>query len=64
VLDAGYRGFPPDAPVVGGPAEVAAAFRALAEVGFTDVIVRHLAEDQGEVLQSLHRLAEVRSVLA
>jgi hypothetical protein len=28
------------------------------------VIVRHLADDQGEVLRSLERLAEVRRLLA
>jgi alkanesulfonate monooxygenase SsuD/methylene tetrahydromethanopterin reductase-like flavin-dependent oxidoreductase (luciferase family) len=62
VLDAGYRGFPPEVPVVGGPAEVAASFRALGDLGYTDVIVRHLAEDHGEVLRSFERLAEVRAL--
>lgn len=33
VLARGYRGLPPDAPVVGGPEEVAAAFAALGESG-------------------------------
>ena len=60
VLDAGYRGFPPDVPVVGGPDEVAAAFRSLSDIGFTDVIIRHLADDHAEVLKSFERLAEVR----
>ncbi len=64
VLASGYRGFPPDAPVVGGPDEVAASFRALGELGYTDVIVRDLADDQGEVLRSLGRLAAVRRLLA
>jgi alkanesulfonate monooxygenase SsuD/methylene tetrahydromethanopterin reductase-like flavin-dependent oxidoreductase (luciferase family) len=63
VLAAGYRGFPPDALAVGGPDEVAARFRALGDIGYTDVIVRHLAEDQAEVLHSLERLARVRSNL-
>lgn len=61
VLDAGYRGFAPDVPVVGGPEEVAEAFRALGDIGYTDVIIRHLAEDHDEVLRSFERLAEVRS---
>jgi alkanesulfonate monooxygenase SsuD/methylene tetrahydromethanopterin reductase-like flavin-dependent oxidoreductase (luciferase family) len=64
VLEAGYRGFPPDVPVVGGPGEVAASFSALADVGYTDVIVRHLAEDHAEVLRSFERLAEVRRTVA
>jgi hypothetical protein len=29
-------------------------------MGYTDVIVRHLADDQTEVLRSLERLAQVR----
>jgi len=63
VLDAGYRGFPPDAAVVGGPAEVASVFRDLHGLGYTDVIVRHLADEHAEVIAALHRLAEVRSLL-
>jgi len=59
VLAAGYRGLPPDAPVLGGPEEVAEAFLGLAGLGYTDVLVRHLADDQDEVLASLARLAEV-----
>src|SRR5204863_5163171 len=64
VLDAGYRGFPPDVPVVGGPDEVAASFRALGDVGYTDVIVRHLAEYHDEVLRSFERLAQVRAAVS
>ena len=63
MLAAGYGGFPADALVVGGPDEVAAGFRALGDIGYTDVIVRHLAEDQAEVLHSLERLAAVRTNL-
>lgn len=64
VLAAGYRGFPPDVPIVGGPQEVAESFRELAAMGYTDVIVRHLADDQAEVLASFARLAEVRDLVA
>jgi hypothetical protein len=32
-------------------------------MGYTDVIVRHLAEDQGDVLKSYERLAEVRRLV-
>lgn len=63
VLERGYRGFDPSAPVVGGPAEVVDAFAALGNEGCTDVIVRHLAEDQAEVLRSFGRLADVRTAL-
>jgi alkanesulfonate monooxygenase SsuD/methylene tetrahydromethanopterin reductase-like flavin-dependent oxidoreductase (luciferase family) len=63
VLAAGYRGLPPDAPVVGGPEEVAAAFLALGALGYTDVLVRHLADDHDEVLASFERLATVRELM-
>jgi alkanesulfonate monooxygenase SsuD/methylene tetrahydromethanopterin reductase-like flavin-dependent oxidoreductase (luciferase family) len=64
VVAAGYRGFSPDAPVWGSPAAVAESFAALGALGAGDVIVRHLAEDQREVLASIERLAEVRRLVA
>ena len=60
VVAAGYRGFDPAAPVWGNVDTVAEGFSALGEMGATDVIVRHLADDQREVLDSIGRLAEVR----
>ncbi|MEA2827303.1 MAG: hypothetical protein QOG43_1742 [Actinomycetota bacterium] len=63
VLAAGYRGLPPDAPIVGGPEEVAEAILGLGRLGYTDVLIRHLAEDQGEVLASFDRWAEVRRLV-
>jgi alkanesulfonate monooxygenase SsuD/methylene tetrahydromethanopterin reductase-like flavin-dependent oxidoreductase (luciferase family) len=63
ILAAGYRGLPPDAPIVGGPEEVAEAFLGLAGLGYTDVLVRHLADDHGEVLASFERLATVRRLV-
>jgi alkanesulfonate monooxygenase SsuD/methylene tetrahydromethanopterin reductase-like flavin-dependent oxidoreductase (luciferase family) len=64
VLAAGHRGFGPDVPVVGGVSEVAEAFAGLADMGYTDVLVRHLAQDQNEVLASFARLAAVRAAVA
>jgi alkanesulfonate monooxygenase SsuD/methylene tetrahydromethanopterin reductase-like flavin-dependent oxidoreductase (luciferase family) len=64
VLAHGYRGFDPAATVVGGPDEVAETFRELATMGYTDVIVRHLADDQADVLASFERLAGVRRAVA
>jgi hypothetical protein len=63
VLAAGYRGLPPDAPVVGGPEQVAEAFLGLGRLGYTDVLVRHLADDHDEVLASFERLAAVRDLV-
>ena len=60
----GYRGLSPDCLVVGGPAEVRKAFADLGDLGFSHVLVRHLADDQHEVLASYERLALVRSDLA
>lgn len=63
IVAAGYRGFDPSAPVYGSPGEVVTAFRALAEMGYTDVIVRQLVPDQEHALASLRRLKEVRQAV-
>ena len=64
ILDRGYRGFDPAAPVVGGIEDVAASFAELGAMGCTDVIIRHLAVDQREVLASFERLGAVRAAVA
>jgi alkanesulfonate monooxygenase SsuD/methylene tetrahydromethanopterin reductase-like flavin-dependent oxidoreductase (luciferase family) len=64
VLARGYRGFDPSACLTGGPERVADQLRALAALGFTDVIARHLVDDQREVLASTERLAQVRAAIA
>ncbi len=62
-IETGYRGFDPDVLVIGTVDEVAAELRSLADVGVDEVAVRHLAEDQAEVLASMARLADVREAL-
>jgi alkanesulfonate monooxygenase SsuD/methylene tetrahydromethanopterin reductase-like flavin-dependent oxidoreductase (luciferase family) len=64
VLERGYRGFDPAAPVVGSTQAVTDSFAALAGLGFTDVIVRHLADDHAAVLASFGRLASVHDAVA
>ena len=64
VIAGGYRGFRPEAFVVGGPDEVAEQLRELAGMGYTDVIVRQLAADQNDALRSIELLAEVRALVA
>jgi alkanesulfonate monooxygenase SsuD/methylene tetrahydromethanopterin reductase-like flavin-dependent oxidoreductase (luciferase family) len=64
VLERGYRGFQPGAVIVGDAQGVAEELAGLAELGFTDVLIRHLADDHDEVLGSFERLAEVRSLIA
>lgn len=63
ILGAGYRGFPRESLVVGGVGEVSRAFADLADLGYDHILVRHLADDQGEVLASYERLGTVRSDL-
>ena len=62
-LSKGYRGIPAEALIAGSIDEVAAQFRVLGELGYTDVIVRHLTNDQPKVLGSLERLEKVRAAL-
>jgi len=64
IVRGGYRGFSADAPVWGSVASVADALAPMRELGVTDVIVRHLVDDQREVLGSIERLAEVRRLIA
>ena len=64
IVARGYRGFKPEALVWGGVAEVTERFRQFAAMGYTDIIVRHLTNDQPKVLASLARLREVREALA
>ena len=62
-VTAGYRGMDPAALVAGDVDTVIERFRALAAMGYTDVIVRHLTDDQPKVLASLARLTRVREAL-
>jgi alkanesulfonate monooxygenase SsuD/methylene tetrahydromethanopterin reductase-like flavin-dependent oxidoreductase (luciferase family) len=59
VLERGYRGFRPEALVIGGPPRVAEELAALAELGFEHVLVRHVVTDQRLVLESYRRLGRV-----
>jgi alkanesulfonate monooxygenase SsuD/methylene tetrahydromethanopterin reductase-like flavin-dependent oxidoreductase (luciferase family) len=63
VVGKGYRGFDPSALAIGGVDEVTERFAALAALGYDEVLIRHLADDHGEVLRSFERLAQVRQNL-
>ncbi len=63
-LSRGYRGIPAEALIAGSVDEVTEQFRAFGKVGYTDILVRHLTNDQPKVLGSLERLAAVRAALA
>ena len=60
----GYRGIPAQALIAGSAEEVAERFRSFAEIGYTEISVRHLTNDQPKVLGSLQRLAAVRAAVA
>lgn len=63
-LGRSYRGMSAQALIAGSVDEVAQQFRAFGEIGYTDILVRHLTNDQPKVLGSLERLAAVRAALA
>jgi alkanesulfonate monooxygenase SsuD/methylene tetrahydromethanopterin reductase-like flavin-dependent oxidoreductase (luciferase family) len=63
-LGKGYRGIPAEALIAGSVDEVAGQFRSFEELGYTEILVRHLSNDQSKVLGSLDRLAAVCTALA
>ena len=63
VIARGYRGFDPGALIAGTIDEVVRRFEDLGAMGYTDVIIRHLIDDQAKVLESLRRLEHVRLAL-
>jgi alkanesulfonate monooxygenase SsuD/methylene tetrahydromethanopterin reductase-like flavin-dependent oxidoreductase (luciferase family) len=63
IVHGGYRGFHPDAFVYGSVEQVAAKFRDLAQMGYTDVIVRQLASEPTDAIASIERLAAVREAV-
>ncbi len=60
VVAAGYRGFPPEALLVGSPATVAGQLAQRRDLGYEEVFVRNLARDQATALRSIELLADVR----
>jgi hypothetical protein len=62
-VESGYRGFDPEVLVIGVIDDVAAELRLLADAGVDEVEVRHIAEDQTDVLASMAHLADVRQAL-
>ena len=59
-----YRGFDPEALVIGDVPSVADQLAAYAELGFTDILVRNITADQARALATIERLARVREALA
>lgn len=63
VVAAGYRGFAPEATIIGDAAAVADAFLALEAMGFSHVLVRNLMPTQAHALASIERLARVKELV-
>ena len=64
IVRAGYRGFAPEALVVGSAEQVAESFAALAAMGYSDVIMRNLIADPAKAVASTERLGQVRELVA
>jgi alkanesulfonate monooxygenase SsuD/methylene tetrahydromethanopterin reductase-like flavin-dependent oxidoreductase (luciferase family) len=62
-LSRGYRGIPAEALIAGSIDEVAQELRSLEGFGYTDILVRHLTNDQSKVLGSLARLDKICAAL-
>jgi alkanesulfonate monooxygenase SsuD/methylene tetrahydromethanopterin reductase-like flavin-dependent oxidoreductase (luciferase family) len=63
IVSAGYRGFSPEATIVGDAEAVAEAFSKLVKIGFTDILIRNLVPDQDKALASIARLARVKELV-
>lgn len=63
IIEQGYRGFAPEALLVGSVEEVASQISALAAMGYTDIIVRNICQEQAKALACIERLAEVKALL-
>ncbi len=59
----GYRGFPKGALICGDISQVATQFAELFEAGFTDIVVRNMASDQGQALATIEALSDVKRQL-
>ena len=59
----GYRGFDPEALIIGEAQEVADQFSAFEQLGYTDIIVRNLHTSADKAVQSTERLASVKALI-
>jgi len=62
-LAGGYRGFNPEALVIGEVQAVADQLLEFENLGYTDVIIRSLHPDPAKALESIQRLAQVKSLV-
>jgi alkanesulfonate monooxygenase SsuD/methylene tetrahydromethanopterin reductase-like flavin-dependent oxidoreductase (luciferase family) len=60
IIERGYRGIDPSALVYGSVEEVAEQLRAYGDMGYTDILIRHITNEQAHVLRSIERAGRVR----
>ena len=63
VSEGRYWGIDPEALLIGSIAQVSEQLSTLQMLGYTDVIVRNISQDQSQCLASIERLSEVRDQL-
>ena len=63
-IASGYRNMPPAALVIATIDQAVDQFRVYEQMGYTDIVIRHLVDDQSAVLASYERLGEVRRRIA
>lgn len=64
IIAAGYRGMAPEATIIGDVPAVAQAFNELAQLGYTDILIRNLVPDQAKALACITRLARVKELVS
>ncbi|MEO9256484.1 MAG: LLM class flavin-dependent oxidoreductase [Tepidiformaceae bacterium] len=64
ILANGYRGHDPSATIHGDVSDVRDQMAEYAAMGYTEIIVRHMTDEQPKVLASLGRLRELKALLA
>ncbi len=62
-IERGYRGIDPDALLIGSPGRVAERIHELAELGFTEVLIRNITRDQRQALECIERFAAVKEAM-
>jgi alkanesulfonate monooxygenase SsuD/methylene tetrahydromethanopterin reductase-like flavin-dependent oxidoreductase (luciferase family) len=64
LIERGYRGIDPSALAYGSADEVTEQLRAYEDMGYTDILIRHITNDQAQVLGSIARSGRVRELMA
>jgi alkanesulfonate monooxygenase SsuD/methylene tetrahydromethanopterin reductase-like flavin-dependent oxidoreductase (luciferase family) len=59
----GYRGFNPNALMVGEVQSIAEQMLQFASMGYTDIIIRNLHPEQSKALESIRRLSRVKQLI-